>query len=365
MTLKKDLFERIIHEIKTNFKHDVALLCHYGSTLDGTDHEKSDIDMYFVPKTDKGYGLMHQFIIDGIGYDLYPISWDRLQAMANYDDAMASLIMDAEVIYHDSEEDLHHFLALKEQLTRYFLPASRHIMLEKAAKCINNCYCYLHNIYVAEEICEARFEASQLIDHALLTLAYINQSYFHKGLGKNLKELKAFTLIPYQFEQHLESIITARKLLSLKTSSLLLLTSLESLLKQEQGTNGNMGHQHYHGFYEEILSSFNKLDHACHLERFDEAFFAAFNIQKEIAAFINFEREGYWPMKHQQYRMYKTHYEEAGFIDLLCLANPDNLLALKEGAESLRVQLLNYLRDNKVSIVHYQSVNDVFTKKRT
>ncbi len=66
----------------------------------------SDIDFYFVPKTGRGYELGLQFILDGIGYDLWPVSWERLAKISNLEEQIASILMDGVVLFASSEDDL-------------------------------------------------------------------------------------------------------------------------------------------------------------------------------------------------------------------------------------------------------------------
>ena len=65
-----------IHKIETEYKEDIALLIGIkGHSTDGDCH--GECFDFFVPATEHGYNLSQTFIIDGIGHDLYPRSWER------------------------------------------------------------------------------------------------------------------------------------------------------------------------------------------------------------------------------------------------------------------------------------------------
>ena len=53
-----------------------------------------------------------EFILDGIGYDLWPLLWERLETFASYK-GMVSLIADAKVIYYNNDADLNKFADLQ------------------------------------------------------------------------------------------------------------------------------------------------------------------------------------------------------------------------------------------------------------
>jgi predicted nucleotidyltransferase len=43
-----------IEEIKTDYPDDVAIMSVYGSYIHNATHEQSDIDFYFIPKSEIG-----------------------------------------------------------------------------------------------------------------------------------------------------------------------------------------------------------------------------------------------------------------------------------------------------------------------
>lgn len=72
------LTDWVIRTIKTEYPDDVALLVAVeGASINGDGHgEPFD---YFVPATERGNELAQTFIIGGVGNDLYPRSWERME----------------------------------------------------------------------------------------------------------------------------------------------------------------------------------------------------------------------------------------------------------------------------------------------
>lgn len=78
MKKRKDINDKIvawiINKVKTEYADDISLVLIYGSYINGTAHSKSDVDCYYIPKTERGYHLAADFIIDSVGYDIFPVS---------------------------------------------------------------------------------------------------------------------------------------------------------------------------------------------------------------------------------------------------------------------------------------------------
>jgi predicted nucleotidyltransferase len=64
-----ELIELLIDKIKKDYFEDISIIYLYGSYLNEDFHELSDIDLFIVTKSDKGYKLGFTFILNGIGYD--------------------------------------------------------------------------------------------------------------------------------------------------------------------------------------------------------------------------------------------------------------------------------------------------------
>jgi predicted nucleotidyltransferase len=110
-----EIAESLINKIKKDYAGDVSLVHVHGSYFYKDTHDLSDIDLYFVPKTKRGYNLGQTFILNGIGCDYWALSWERLERIANHEEKIASIITDGEILYYHSEEDLERFNKLKER----------------------------------------------------------------------------------------------------------------------------------------------------------------------------------------------------------------------------------------------------------
>jgi predicted nucleotidyltransferase len=56
---KSDVLAIIVEKIEASYSEDISLLICYGSYVTGDYAGMSDIDFFFVPKTNRGYKLGH------------------------------------------------------------------------------------------------------------------------------------------------------------------------------------------------------------------------------------------------------------------------------------------------------------------
>ena len=151
--------ELLINKITKDYKDDIAVVVIMGSTLYGDTHSRSDLDLFFVPKTERGNNLGFTFILDSIGYDFWSISWDRLERIANHDERITSIITEGKMIYCASDADETHYNEIKKKALdtsdrRRFL-AKASVKLDEVYKefdPVKNNNDTAHDIYYAEDL---------------------------------------------------------------------------------------------------------------------------------------------------------------------------------------------------------------------
>ena len=55
-------------------------------------------------------------MIAGVGYDIFPMDWERVRNIANLEEGLLPLVGDVKVLYSASEEDLGRFRGLQVQM---------------------------------------------------------------------------------------------------------------------------------------------------------------------------------------------------------------------------------------------------------
>lgn len=212
-TTNNKLLNWAIGKIEKEYKDDVCLLI-------GNDHLQHEPDAdgvyldYFIPANEKAYNLGKTFIIDGIGYDLYPRSWERIESMANLDDYNPTLLGYAQILYYRNEEDKNHFLAMQDKLKENLKTPT--FMFKKALEKLSVAMEIYQTMMFEDAPYKVRMAAGFIADYLSVAVACINQTYFKYSQINQMTELSAMTDIPENFTQYYQAIIHADSVDELK-----------------------------------------------------------------------------------------------------------------------------------------------------
>lgn len=288
--------ENIVAWIKSQvineFKDNISLVLLYGSYFNGTSNTMSDVDCYFIPKTDRGYQFAKTFILDEIGFDIFPMSWERVEGLADLQETLIPCLGDVEILYSNSNDDCEKFYALQNRLKSNL--SNDNFTHEIACQRYANASSLYSNMLASKDLCELRTYCGQILMILSDVIAIENHSYYHYGLKKQLEELRGFPRIPHNFIELYISIIKEEKFEDikrlccdilesasdfLKINSNLILT--ENSLNQEQA-GSEPDFAELASVYEEIVSTFNKIYVCCDSDNFILAFLSAVCLQYEL-----------------------------------------------------------------------------------
>lgn len=273
--------EILIEKIEREYKEDVAVVVIMGSTIYGETHSKSDLDMYFVVNTPRGNELGMAFVIDGIGFDFWPISWERLTRMANHDERITSIITEGKIIYHGSEADLERFNALKAKALDV---SDAKKFIDKSKKVFDQVYKHYFHLEQSVTLTEARKSGLNVIYPLTNALALLNRDTVKRGRGKLKGELLQMPLVSEEFEGLYDIIFETNSVEEIKKTIHQLIRNTEDLIESElvKHRSINAFKDQLHGFYEEIINYYNKIRRGCEIQDYVTAFYAAHEIVSEI-----------------------------------------------------------------------------------
>lgn len=107
-------------------RDDVDLLLLYGSYLTGDAGPRSDIDLCFVPATERGWQVAETFIYQRVGYDLFGMDRSRVERITQLTESLTPLVADSR-IYARTPEEQERLLDLRARLVdRLGHPAVSH-----------------------------------------------------------------------------------------------------------------------------------------------------------------------------------------------------------------------------------------------
>ena len=271
----------LIEKIKKDYKENVAVVVIMGSTIYGDTHSRSDLDMYFVVNDPRGNELGMTFIIDGIGFDFWPISWDRLERIASYDERITSIITEGRILYYSTEKDLSRFQDLRE---RALDVSDSKIFLRKSRKAFDPAYKKYFLMESTDKLSEVRKLGISIINSLAWSLALLNKTTIKRGRGKLKSEIMEMALLPDDFEVNYDVIFESNNIDDVKKSIYNLILNTEELIsgvERDVSERFDFKNQLI-GFYEELINNYNKIYHACEIGDHVTALFAAAEIEQEI-----------------------------------------------------------------------------------
>lgn len=249
----------VINTIKKKYRDDIALVVSH-STLNIDDKEKGV--GYFVPITERGYQFGQTFILEGTGFDIWGIDWDRLERFADLEEYNITVLADAEILYARCPEDAAHFASLKKRLSDHLADN------EKTRKCAMNAYAQAKRIFFNMLFSKGsgiRLCAGYVVDYLARAAAFVNHSYFKKSQTDQINELSAMEKLPADFLDNYEKVITEQSDSRRKKLCYEMIVSIGDLLTQEYGEEKQVPEEHYFqdlaDWYAELSYTWKRIRH--------------------------------------------------------------------------------------------------------
>ncbi|MBI9013222.1 MAG: hypothetical protein JEZ08_13400 [Clostridiales bacterium] len=370
MTTNDKLIKLITEKITTDYKEDIALLIRYD--INSEEKESKGLDLYYIPKTEKAMQLSSQYIIDGIGYDLFPMKWDRLVSVAAMDSPQAYLFKNAEVLYVGDEEALSRFYQLKNSLETILNGRYGEALLNKAYEYLNESYIYLYNVHnLCQSSIDIRIEASKLLKQISNIIAFINHDYFLGGNGSEVSIIRASSKmkkIPKDYPSLVDTIIHHDDMDLVKTSLNELVNNTRTLLQsiRESYAQTEPFETFFNGYYEEMQKYLNYFKEAILSGDSYKQFEIASYLHEEISQFLTKSKDGIWYDDRNVYHEYSIHFEslfELDFMKLIAHKNTDLLLTTLENFDNTFKGLLKKENIQVNSFDGFDSFSDYFRNK--
>jgi len=333
--------ELLIDKSKTDYKDDIALVVIMGSYIYGETHSRSDLDLFFVPDTERGCNLGFTFIIDGIGFDYWPISWERLERIANFDERITSIITEGKVLYYSSDSDLERFYQIKQKALDTGDPRK---FVYKAVKKLDEAYKDYWRLLNAHTISDARINAIDIINTVTYALALLNRITVKRGRGRLKQEILNMPLVPDGFSELYDSVFSISDIDAIKRAYGQLIQTTETLIlrEKERICEKVSFAVSLNGFYEEMINFYNKIEHAYKTCDAVTALFASVELTKEVEQVLK-----------------GTGVSSKQLPDLVSAFDPNNLEPLLSAAQNHQIEFVKLLAVNGVNIRQFTSFDDL------
>ncbi|GEM44641.1 nucleotidyltransferase domain-containing protein [Deinococcus cellulosilyticus] len=346
----------LVQHIRQTCAEDIALVAYYGSYAQGTATLRSDLDFFFIPATEKGYRQSFQFVVEDIAFDFWPISWERADKMARFEEGFTTLIADSVVIHVRSEHDHQRFLKLREQIAERQQPDSGHPFEALARQHIKQVFEPLYQLRQQaekENLAGCVDAAAQILSVVLQTLALLNRTYFRRGWGKNLDQVRAFVQKPGDLEVQITRIMEATQPQEVQEHCEgLVQDTLDLLIRAHPAKQkGCPDPSRVTGWFEEACGVLDKLLTACEMGDHQTLFFYLAHIQQETFQMLGALHLGEWKAD-----LGRGLYRELQFPDLMPHLIQRDFYGLHHGIENLKKQLEQHLVQSGVTVHRFPGI---------
>ncbi len=352
----------IVRHIKQRYSQDVAIVGYYGSYLQGRATERSDLDFFFIPATPRGREVELQFVIDEIGFDFWPIAWERAERMAAFEEWNTTIIADCELLYVRADEDRERFMKLRETIGTMGDSAATARLTHKAEEAMKECLVGLGRMRLVKDLDDltyCRMLAQDMAVNIFKALALLNQTYFTRGWGHYREQVRAFRHKPEQLDQHLDMLMYSRSAQEICHACEQLTLSTLNLIAERYGSLESVRSysERMKGYYEEERGMLNKLLTACENRHYETAFFAATGVQDGLARMLYAAEYGRWPGV-SDWMECREIYGRFKYPDLVTLLDPTDYEPLRIAVEDLITRLQEHMDAEGVEINRFDTVAD-------
>lgn len=337
------LTEWAINKIKTEYPGDVALLVAVeGHSVNGDGH--GECFDYFVPATERGNELSQTFIIDGIGYDLYPRSWERTERTANLDDRATICLGSAKILYSRTKEDEERFMEIQKRL--YDNLKNKEFTYKKALENLNIAMDLYRTMMFEDELYKVKTAAGFINYYLALAVAYLNGVFFKNWREGQIPELMTLKAVPHNFVEYYKAIIAVGTVNELKSLSHLIISTSRQFIASQKPSLKAATHNHdfaeLASWYQELSLTWRRLRYYCSIQNSDAAFNDACNLQNELMIVG----------------------EEFGLrsMDLLGQFDATKLDALRDRAEELEKYIVSEIEGHGIKLKKYDTLEDFLTE---
>lgn len=331
----------VIEKIKSDYPEDIdLLLAVHGHNVNKDDH--GEVFDYFVPASERGCALAETFILDGIGHDLYPRSWERLQRTANLEEGQVFTLGNAEIVYARNDDARKKFEQICARLNANLHNSSftHHIALKQLEMAMD----IYKTLIFEDKLYQIRLGSGLIIYYLNNAAAYINETFLSQLDATS--QLKSMSRLPENFLSYEESILHTADSNELKLLCYKLIQTFRNFVSGFANTFSVETAKEkmlpdFHNlaaWYQELSLCWKRIYYFCEINDYIKAYEDAVYLQSEL----NIIRTEF-------------HLKE---MDLLSAFDFENLSELSVRAHEFEQYILETLQQNTIPLNTYQTIEE-------
>lgn len=327
-----------IKKVDSEYSNDVCLLLEHKTLKLQKDMDTMAFSFY-IPASNRANALARTFIIDNIGYDLFPMSWERIERMADVKEYNTTCLADAVIIWAGSEEHKQRFLSLQARLQANLQnPQYMHKRAEKWLDTVKEIY---QDTLFEEKTYKIRENAGYIVDLLAIAVAFVNQRYFVHGQTNQIKELSSMKKVPENFIKLYQDIIFEASPDVQKRLCHEIIKITKEFLDEQGKTavkNSPPDFSELAAWYQELCYTWRRVYHWCDEGDPVNAYIWCCNLQNEAEE---------WGTKFG-----------ITDIDIFSSFNVEDLLGFRKRAEFVEHKFRQAIYENGVNLDEYKTIED-------
>ncbi|MGM0446100.1 MAG: hypothetical protein ACQEQH_06805, partial [Bacillota bacterium] len=184
-------------------------------------------------------------------------------------------------------------------------------------------------------------KSNQFLNLITNITALLNSTYLIKGPYNIENEINDYKYIPDNYLKKINLITKSNDIKVIRENIKELILDLNNEIDElNSNVRTKISNDDLKGFYEEVISNYNKLKHACESEDYLKAYFTAHVIIKDIKY------------------LFGDDYKEYNFPDLIRNINKVNLTKLKKLIIKHEEKLVEIIIEKDVDINRFNNINE-------
>ena len=297
--------------MRCEFPQDVDVLVAYGSYVTGHAAPGSDLDLFFIPATRRGHSAGETFILEDVGYDLWGMSWQYAERIADLREPVAPLVGDGRVVWAQTPAAGRRYELLAGRLARSL--ASPRRRLDAARAELDSARSALAVVETSGRLAEAREYAAFLIADAARALTLAHGTHFARGIGALRTDLAALLGPESAVPAGIDGVLAAGDLDAVRRRAGALLAVVEDNVAALVGAgvlptgapepvvatadDGEPDHALAASWYEEARSTFGKIERCASGGDVLTAFLAGAGLQRSLRCDTAIAWPDAWPLE--------------------------------------------------------------------
>lgn len=358
--------EALVAHVRQTYAQEVALVACYGSQALGTASAGSDLDVYYIPASEKAGALYRSFVVAGIPCEFWPVSWEFAEQIAAGKQRWAvapSILVNAHVLYARSAADLARFEALQAQIENLQKPENKSRLVAQAGDTFRTVPVYLELLRLAcarQDVLGARWLGCQFVNGVVDCLALVNQTFLRRDWTVELEALRQFPCKPDRTPELIEVIVTSGEPAQVQQAAEALFQATRDILVREQTADQESvaPSAAWGGYTAAIREYTHKIVSACGQRNLIKASYVAAQMQSELARMLAQTRPRANVSALNLYSEYAADLTALGWPDLARAIETRDFGYIAEQAQAFAHKAEAYLAAQAVPLNVYETLAD-------